>query len=325
MDYQRLAQELVRVCRGRRGQTAVSQRLGFKSNQLYRWEAGLRGIAWPHFSALCHALGLPLSHTLTSRLGYYGPQDQSAALVSFLLGDLPAKTAAERLDFSPQMLGRWRRGDGVPELFQILKILDVLQGRLLEFVNGIVGPNKIDLLKNQEERTYLEKAIRSSFPMSNVAYSMLETEHYKNYPTHPSGWIAKALGISEQDEHQLLKLLAQVGAIEFTDGKYVPTSKGLELSSADGGANIRSRAYWSKFAPSMLDQLATIPSGSMFGWSVFAVSESAFQQIKEKFREAYSQILATANSDQDPKSYVKIINLQCVDFTEFRQSGAALP
>ena len=320
-----LAQELVHACRGRRSQTALSKRLGFKSNQLYRWEAGLRGIGWPDFAALCQSCGLPLKQTLTTRLGYYGPPEDVSSLVSFLLGDLPIKTAEERLGFSLQMLRRWRRGDGIPDLYQILKVVDVLQGRLLEFVNGIVGPNKIDTLKDRQERSHQERVIRNSFPMSNVVCSILETEDYKKHSTHPSGWLANVLGISIQDECHLLELLMQVGAVTLTDGKYVSTGKGLELSTADIAVSIRNRAYWSKFAPSMLDQSTSIPPGSMFGWTVFAISESAFQQVREKLREAYSQILATANSDLQGKTSVKIINLQCVDFMEFRQSGAMLP
>src|SRR5687767_1463566 len=40
MDYALLARELLRELRGRRSQRAISRRLGFESNVIYRWEAG---------------------------------------------------------------------------------------------------------------------------------------------------------------------------------------------------------------------------------------------------------------------------------------------
>jgi DNA-binding transcriptional regulator YiaG len=42
MDLNVLASELIRALRGPRSQTAFSRRLGYRSNVVYTWEAGIR-------------------------------------------------------------------------------------------------------------------------------------------------------------------------------------------------------------------------------------------------------------------------------------------
>ena len=42
VEWTKVSQELVRSLRGRTTQGGLSRRLGFKTNVVYRWEAGLR-------------------------------------------------------------------------------------------------------------------------------------------------------------------------------------------------------------------------------------------------------------------------------------------
>ena len=52
MDFEALAQQLVRAIRAHRSQTAFSRWLGYKSNVVYTWEAGRR---WPTASEFVRA------------------------------------------------------------------------------------------------------------------------------------------------------------------------------------------------------------------------------------------------------------------------------
>ncbi len=324
MDYVLISQQLLRACRGRRSQAVLSQRLGFRSNQLYRWEAGLRGIGWRDFVAVCAACRMSLGGQLKSVLGYSGDPVNTARLLDFLLGDMPTRVAAEKLDCSYQSLGRYRRGAGDPKMSLLLQIVDQLQGRLVEFIEGIAGPGRIEALVEKQQQRDQEKALRIAFPICNVVCSLLETQALRNTP-YRRGMISEAVGISLADEEQLLRALQEVGAIERKGNRYSTTEKGLELNPADVATSLRQRLYWARFPPSLLERSRAISEDSLFGWAVFAVSDDAFGKIREKLREAYGQIVAIANADAGAKSAVKIMNINCLDFAEYRASGAKLP
>jgi hypothetical protein len=325
MNYVVIAQQVVRLCRGRRSQMALSRRLGFAANQLYRWESGLRGIVWKDFVRMCHQCSKPVAESLRYSLGFAQSPGDAKALVSFLLGNISTTDASVHLGISRQIIGRWRRGETEPELKDILLLMERIQGRLMEFILGLLPGAQIEEMADELKRVEREKDLRQKFPMSTLVCALINSELYRRYPSHKKGVVAEWFGISLVDEIRLLDLLVEVGALQMRDGRFETLPQGLELSSNDPRASLRMRHYWSRFAPAMLSKLNEPPQASLFGWTVLSVSDSAFDQIRDRMREAYSQIVAIANSDVGTKTSVKIVNLQCVDLEEFRNSGAPMP
>jgi transcriptional regulator with XRE-family HTH domain len=325
MNHSRVAQQLIRICRGRRSQLDLSRRLGFAANQIYRWESGLRGIGWGDFVRICHICSKQISESLRKSLGYAQPPSDSKALVSFLLGNISTTDAAQSLGISRQIIGRWRRGETDPELKDMLVLMERFQGRVIQFVQALLPGAKIDEMEDEWKRIERERDLRQKFPMSSLVCALINSQIYRKHSTHKPGIIADWFGISTPEEDSLLGLLVEMGALKWRDSRYETTPHGLELSGNDPLASLRMRHYWSQFAPAMLGRLKEPPSTSLFGWSVLSVSDSAFEQIRDRLREAYSQIVAIANSDVGQKSAVKIVNLQCIDLEEFRESEAKIP
>ena len=63
-DLEKMQAELLRAIRGKLSTSALSAKLGYKFNQVARWEKGERRLLWTDFVALCEARRLPLAAQL---------------------------------------------------------------------------------------------------------------------------------------------------------------------------------------------------------------------------------------------------------------------
>ena len=124
LDHQDLARQLVRHLRGRRSQRALSRRLQYTTNVVYRWEHGRR---WPTGAAFLW-LALRTGRDVGALLDGFAPADWReprvppaspaavAALMRALQGTTPATELAARMGRSRNALGRWLRGQAEPRL-----------------------------------------------------------------------------------------------------------------------------------------------------------------------------------------------------------------
>jgi transcriptional regulator with XRE-family HTH domain len=325
MDYATLVFQLVRAMRGRRSQQWLSRRLGFKGNQLYRWESGLRTMDWRDFLRLAKICQFDVGRALNKSIGYSLPADQSANLVRFLIGESKVSTAAATLDLSPQIVRRWLRGATEPPLSQMLRMLDLFQGRLLDWIEQLCPRAELACLRERRAEMHARRELSFIFPVANLIVAALESEPYRHRRRHKRGVIAARLGISVELEVQIIEHLRQAGIIAWTGQRYEIQPRGMEIFSKDPALTLKQRHYWTQVADEFLKTATTLPQSSMFGWSVFAVSDTAYRSIQEKFRECYAQIVGIANSDLAPRQAVKMVNLQCIDLDELVAQGGRLP
>src|SRR5688572_13766749 len=64
LDYGQLGAELIRALRGKRSQTALSRRLGYKTNVLYLWEAQKGAPTGAGFLKLAERVGVNVREAL---------------------------------------------------------------------------------------------------------------------------------------------------------------------------------------------------------------------------------------------------------------------
>lgn len=99
--YAEVARELVRAVRGKLSQAQLNRKLGYETNQLYRWEAGKRSISWVNFEKLTRACKVDLRKVLKREFGYSGSADDSASLLRHFVGQSSVSGFAKTM--------RWRR------------------------------------------------------------------------------------------------------------------------------------------------------------------------------------------------------------------------
>ncbi|MCX6116825.1 MAG: helix-turn-helix domain-containing protein [Proteobacteria bacterium] len=323
MNYDLLTQQLLKAIRNRRSQAGLSRKLGYSGNQIYRWEAGLRSIAWSDLTSLAKVCKIDLKAVVHKSIGCTSTDPQ--VVVTFLIGTTKIPEAASKLQISPQILRRWIRGNSSPSLVQVLQMLDILQGRLIDFLEHMVDCSQIDCLKARlaDHRRRLD--LNTNLPVANLVTAILETSIYQSHETHPVGFIAKAIGVSVESETEILSKLARVGAIRNTKGKFKVVPQSMEMKAKDIATTMRQRLFWTEMAAEYLRNSNELPQKSMFGWSVFSISDDGYSAIQTKFREFYAQVMSIANSDSGQKNNVKIMNLQCLDLEDFSNSGAKSP
>ena len=132
VDYQQLSIELVRALRGKRSQTAMSRRAGYRSSAVHRWESGR---SWPtaaSFLHACQSLGLDVARAYSTffqrRPQWLDTLDpcSAEAVASFLRqlrGKTPIAQLAKQTRFNRFSLARWFLGTAEPKLPQLLCLI----------------------------------------------------------------------------------------------------------------------------------------------------------------------------------------------------------
>lgn len=313
-DYGRLAAELIRALRGKRSQMALSRRLGYKTNILYIWEAQRGAPTGAGFLQLAERAGVNVRQALTQFyrtpppwLGLADPL--SAVGVAALLDDLRGATTvvetARKLRVSRFALARWLKADAEPRLPDFLQLIEVTSLRLLDFVAVLVDPESVPCLT--ESWAELQQARRAAYqrPWSHALLRALELEQYRALPEHQAGWLARLLGLSEEEEQLCLELLASTGQIEFNAGKWRARQVLTIDTRKDPEAARRLKAWWAEVG----SQRFLAETDGVFSYNLFGVSNADFKRI-EALQRAYFRELRTIVAQSQPVENVAVVNLQ---------------
>lgn len=316
MDHATVAAELVRALRGRRSQTALSRRLGYKSNVVYRWEAGR---AWPTaaaFFAAARRVGVDLPGLL--RQFYRTPSERIArldltrpagvaALLADLRGSTPIGELARRAGRSRFAVARWLKGEAEPRLPELLLMIDVATLRLLDFLAGIVDPTTLPSVRDDWQALLLAREAAYSHPWSHAVLRGLELADYVALPRHQPGWLARRLGMPEEEEKRAIELLARTRQIRRRRHKWVVDESRTVDTRADPARSLRMKAWWTRLA------LERVEAGSehVLSYNLFSVSAADYQRILELYRAFFQQMRAIV-ADSRPNERVVLFSTLAV-------------
>jgi transcriptional regulator with XRE-family HTH domain len=155
MDFVLVARELVRALRGKRSQTALSRRLGYRTNVIYRWEAGRDFPSAAKFLHLAERTGRDVRGAIEQ---FYrvapgwlaehspGSRDGAAAFLRDLQGPTSIVELAAATGHSRFKVARWLQGKGEPRLPEFLQLIVASSLRMLDFVATLVDPTRLPSL-----------------------------------------------------------------------------------------------------------------------------------------------------------------------------------
>ena len=192
-DYAQIAAELIRAVRGKRSQTALSRRLGYKTNVVYIWEAQKGAPTASGFFRLLHRLKLEPEERLVA---FYRERpdwlnrvelcsvEGPAALLNDLKGKRTLVETASAMSASRSALARWLSGEAEPRLPDFLEAIEVTSLRLLDFIAAFVDPALLPCMRAAWHR--LQEARRAAYemPWSHAVLRVLELETYKKLKAH---------------------------------------------------------------------------------------------------------------------------------------------
>jgi transcriptional regulator with XRE-family HTH domain len=305
-DYERIAIELVRALRGRRSCARLSQRFGYRSNVVLRWESGRSFPTAARFLRLHHALYPRRKNCFEAffwrRPSWLVPERgiDAAAVVAFLRdlrGKTPLATLAAAARVSRHRVGRWLNGSAEPKLPEFLCLVDVATRRLPDWLATLVDPALLPSVARSWKQLCMARGAAYTQPWSHAVLRALELEGLPAGRARQVEWLAERLGISEPEVEVALGVLEQTEQVERTR-RGVRVKRALVVDTAQDPAQGRVlKASWGRVA---LARLETGGPGS-FGYSLFAVSKADLVKLRDlhlDYLRAMQQLIASSQPNE---------------------------
>jgi transcriptional regulator with XRE-family HTH domain len=309
-DAASLSRELVRTLRGPQSQTAMSRRLGHRSNVFYAWESGRRFPSASELFRLAHKRRADVAAALAA-IGVRDPDRVDvrtpagiAALLADVRRDVRINDIAARTGESRFMVSRWLRGLSEPRLPELFVLLEALTLRLVELLAALVGPDAIPAVAREWRGLDARRRIAFTHPWSQAILRVIETEQYKKSKPR-SGSIAKRLGIDPAIERACLEALLAAGLVRAHGAHYRAEPTVMDSSAGSEADRLALKQHWLDVGRARLG--AGDPG--LFSWSVFAVSQKDFEEMRA-LHVRYMHALRGLIDASQPSEIVGVANVQ---------------
>lgn len=326
-DYEKLSSELIRSLRGRRSCASLSQRAGYRSNVVHRWESQQ---AWPTaaaFLGVCSSVTLDVTEIYAKFFGqspaWLGGANPASgeAIAAFLRqmrGKSPITVLASRAGINRFTLARWLKGTSEPRLPDFLRMIEVLSRRLLDFLSGIVDPDTLPSVKRRWARVQAARAIAYEEPRSHAVLRALELDEYAQHGYAVRGWLERRLGMSTSDIQRCIAALQRAGQIRRQRGVWRPVDVLRIDTRADPAGARAAKLAWLDVAARRL--AANAPGN--FGFSLFAISRQDLRRVRELHLE-YVRSMQALIASSTKNECVALYCAQLIDLDEGEENALA--
>lgn len=310
--YRTLAAQCVRAARGSLSQAAVNRRLGYRGNQVYRWEKGLQSMDWPGFVKLCRLRKLPIDDCMRRHLQVEHDAADSPALIAALVGESKLGEIARKLGVSRFTLSRWLQGTTTPALDDVLHFIQLNQLAVVEFLDDLLGAGQLPELALLHRQKGAERTITYQYPFAAAVLRCLELKSYEALPRHTDEFLAERIGVSPKEVGEVLGLLVECGSVEQVDGKYRTLSKTMDTRGDFEGTRAI-RLYWISRGERFLRGLERPPERAYFGHNVFSVSREAREKISEEYFRFFQKAREIVQNDFGTPEEVSVLQVMLYD------------
>jgi len=149
------------------------------------------------------------------------------------------------------------------------------------------------------------KQIYAQFPFISAVPSCFNLKEYNELKKHETGFIAKKLGISFQEEKVAIKKLLEFGLIELKKEKYVDLAS--EINTDLKFSKHTPQRYWIYRTLKIFDENELQPSESYFTYLVSPVTEEERQKIQKKIHKFFYELNREIEVGQKKKNKDKVI------------------
>ncbi len=307
MDYERLAAELLRALRGKRSQQALCRRLGFKSNVVHQWERGHSFPTAARALQVAARVGVDVQGALrefyrTAPRWLDEQEPTTPAGVAAFLSDLRGSTSLVELarysGKSRFAIARFLSGDAEPRLPDFLRLIEAASLRLLDFIEQLVDPRELPSVRQQWEQLTVARRLAYDEPWSQAVLRALELSSYAALPCHEEGWIARRIGITEQEEAECLKRLNESGQILWQGSRWQIKQVMALDTRRDPDAARRLRAWWLRRGAARVE---AGDRGLMY--NLLGVSSADLERLRE-LQKAYLTEVRAIVARSEPVEHV---------------------
>jgi transcriptional regulator with XRE-family HTH domain len=324
-DYERIAVELVRALRGQRSRAQLSQRLGYRSNAVQRWESGRSFPTAARFLALHQKLEPKRPSCFETffrrRPAWLAPaqsidKDVVAAFLREVRGKIPLSVLAAGAGVSRHRIGRWLSGSAEPKLPEFLCMVDVATRRLPDWLATLTDPERLPSVARAWKQLSRARETAYSQPWSHAVLRALELDSMPAGRLSQLTWIAERLGIGAADVGSALDVLEQTEQVSRTRRGYSPRES-LVVNTAPEPERARElKSTWTRVALARLDDAAP----GNFGYALFSVSKKDMVKLRDlhlDYLRAMQQLIAASEPNE-------CVGLYCAQLLDLGQRDNAL-
>ncbi|MDH5671123.1 MAG: DUF4423 domain-containing protein [Myxococcales bacterium] len=317
LDHDRLSRELMRALRGERSQTAFSRELGFESNVVYPWEAGLRH---PEASTFLKAalrsgvdVGAALGAFTADASSWRRPRAATGEaavqrLVAQLAGRRSSGALAARIGRNRNTVSRWRNGMSEPRLPDLLAFVEASTLRLLDFIALFADPAALETTATAYLQLQNQRRVAYELPWSHAVLRALELADYGRSEHHDDRFIASRLGIDEEEVRRSLDALEAAAVIEHRGSHYSIREVLAVDTRSDPARNLALKRHWATVSTERLCD-GPPPEGALYSYNLFGISESALGRLRELHLRYFEEVRAIIDASETTE-HVALMNLQ---------------
>lgn len=324
-DYEHIAVELVRALRGQRSRAQLSQRLGYRSNAVQRWETGRSFPTAARFLALAQKLNPRRPSCFETffrrRPAWFAParpidKEVVAAFLREVRGKIPLSVLAAGAGVSRHRVGRWLSGSAEPKLPEFLCLVEVATRRLPDWLATLTDPARLPSIARDWTQLSQAREAAYSQPWSHAVLRSLELHELPAGRAQQVEWIGERLGIGTDEVSAALEVLEQTDQVKRTRRGYEPR-EALVVNTAPEPERARElKSTWTRVALERLDR--TAPGN--FGYALFAISKRDMVKLRDlhlDYLRAMQQLIAASEPNE-------CVGLYCAQLLDLGQRGNAL-
>lgn len=322
--YQRAAGELLRALRGKRSQVLFARRLGYRSNPITDWEHGRRHPTAAEALRAAQLSGAPVRLAFTRFHAAAVPRQSQgswelARWMEAVRGTTPISEIGQRMGCSRFTVSRWLAGKTQPKLHEFLHFVDVLTGRVHEWVAELVPIAQVPTLQAEYERAQTAKTLAFEMPWTEAILRVLETEAYRQAPLLSHQTLSAWLGIPVEALEAAIAGLARASVIKSLDHRYVP-AEALSVDTRSSPHGLKQlQCHWLEVARSRVAR----GEPDWTAYNVMAVSVADLERIQEQLKQVYRGIRSLVSASE-PSEAAAFLVLHLGRFQQPALASAAI-
>lgn len=312
IDFDLIARELLTAIRGRLSTSRLSQRLGFRYNQVARWESGAKIILWKEFCKLAKVLNLPLARALEINYIYSHKNfANGSAILNDLKGDKTVTDFAKALQRDRLVVSRWLKGETELPLAEFLRALHLVHNNAGEFLNAIVPLTKIPHAEVHLEPHLRERRLLVDSPWIGALLGCLDLE---GCPTHDkvATFAHKTFGIPKSTIEAAFVELVRLGILEIGPDQRYRHLRWFRVGPMPTDSR-RMKEYWLRLA-----QWSVKQREETSGFFMLAVNDKGWTRVMERYRQFFSDLVEIVNDPESgpPLQQFRVVNVQMMDLVQ---------
>lgn len=324
-DYTAIAVELVRALRGSRSRARLSQRLGYRSNVVQRWESRRSFPTAARFLELHQELEPQRPNCFEAffrrRPTWFEPERgiDAATVAAFLRevrGKTPAAVLAQSARVSRHRLGRWLSGSAEPKLPEFLCLVDMATRRLPDWLATLTDPERLPSIARAWKQLSLAREAAYTQPWSHAVLRALELQELPPGRTRQIAWVAERLGIGTAEVEAALLVLEQTEQVTRTRRGHTIRERQVVNTGPELQRARELKSTWTQVALQRLDSGAP----GNFGYALFAVAKRdlvALRDLHLDYLRAMQQLIAASEPSE-------CVGLYCAQLLDLGEQGNAL-